>query len=344
MTRCRLGLSPAEATTPARLPFVAPVVLVRAVRSGFEESVHLGSAAVADAEGRLVALAGDPERVVFARSSMKPLQAAVSLSLIGEDLPDAEVAVMCASHNGEPVHVEAMQGILARAGLDPEALQCPPDRPLLAEQAAAVSGPERRFHNCSGKHAGMLLACVRQGFELSSYRDPGHPLQRRVLEVVRAVAGEPRAVGVDGCGVPVHALSLREMATLYARLVTGVGLEGLSEHAARAAGAMRAEPYLVAGQDRVCTAAMEALDGVVVKVGAEGLVCAGISGPGLGVAIKAEDGAARAQAPAMVHALRLLGVLNEESWSALAGHARPTLLGGGSPVGHLEAVFDLQRA
>jgi L-asparaginase II len=319
---------------------VPPIALVRAVRSGVEESVHLGSAAVADAEGRLVALAGDPERVAFARSSMKPLQAAVSLSLIGDDLLDREVAVMCASHNGERVHVEAVERILARTGLGAEALQCPPDRPLLAEQGSAIE-PERRFHNCSGKHAGMLLACVRQGFDPSSYRDPGHPLQRRVLESVRAAAGEPRAVGVDGCGVPVHALSLREMATLYARLMTGVGLDGLAEHAARVLGTMRAEPYLVAGRDRVCTAVMEASDGVVVKVGAEGLVCAGVAGSGLGVAIKAEDGAARAQAPAVIHALRLLGALDEEAWSTLSGHARPPLLGGGSPVGHLEAIFDL---
>jgi L-asparaginase II len=149
---------------------------------------------------------------------------------------------------------------------------------------------------------------------------------------------------VDGCGVPVHALSLREMASLYARLMTGVRLDGLAEPAARAVGAMRAEPYLVAGRERVCTAVMEAADGVVVKVGAEGLVCAGIAGSGLGVAIKAEDGAARAQAPAVVHALRLLGALDEEAWSALSGHARPPLLGGGSPVGHLEAVFDLHPA
>jgi L-asparaginase II len=306
-----------------------------------EESVHVGSVAVADPRGQLVAVAGDPERVAFARSSMKPLQAAVSLSLIGGDLSDSEIAVMCASHNGERVHVEAVERILASAGLDPGDLQCPPDRPLIAEEAASVARPEPRFHNCSGKHAGMLLACSVRGFDPSSYREPGHPLQQEVLGAVREAAGEPRAVGVDGCGVPVHALSLREMATLFARLATGAELGELTAEVQRVAGAMRAEPYLVAGRDRVCTAVMEAAEGVVVKVGAEGLVCAGIAGAGLGVAIKAEDGAARAQAPAIVHALRLLGAMDQVD--AVAGHARPPLMGGGAPVGHLEAVFDLHR-
>lgn len=318
------------------------VPLVRAVRSGFEESVHWGSVAVADAGGRLVARAGDPERVVFARSSMKPLQAAVSLSVAGEDLTDAEVAVMCASHNGEPVHEEAVGRILARADLDWDALRCPPDRPLDPDRQ--VESPERRYHNCSGKHAGMLLASARRGYDLATYREPNHPLQRVVLDAVKAVGGTPRSIGVDGCGVPVHALSLLEMATIYARLASGSGLGNLADTGARAVAAMGTAPYLVAGRHRVCTAVMEAASGVVVKVGAEGLVCAGVSASGLGVAIKAEDGSARAQAPAVVHALKALGALDGSHLRDLERHARPPLLGGGEPVGHLEPVFTLQRA
>jgi L-asparaginase II len=298
--------------------------------------------AVADAAGRLVAWAGDPERVAFARSSMKPLQAAVSLSQVPDELSDAEVAVMCASHNGEPVHVTAVEAILARAGLDAVALRCPPDLPMVP--AADDGPPDPRFHNCSGKHAGMLLASVRRSFDPSGYTEPDHPLQGLVLEAVRGAAGEPRTVGVDGCGVPVHALSLRELATLYARLATGSGLGEMEAGARRAVAAMQAEPYLVAGGDRVCTAVMSAADGVVVKVGAEGLVCAGISASGLGVAVKSDDGAARAQAPAVVHALRLLGALGSDLPEELEPHSSPPLLGGGRPVGNLEAVFQLQEA
>lgn len=314
------------------------VPLVRVVRSGFEESVHVGSVAVTDAAGELVAGVGDPHRVTFARSSMKPLQAAVSLALAGEDLPDREVAVMCASHNGEAVHVEAVRSILERAGLGFEALRTPPSRPLDVEAAAGAPQPRPELHNCSGKHAGMLLASARRGFDLETYLDPEHPLQGAVLEAVREAAGEPQAVGVDGCGVPVHALPLAALAAMYARLVTPGAVRG----ADRAVAGMRAAPYLVAGRDRVCTAVMEAVPDVIVKVGAEGLVCAGAVGRGIGVAVKVEDGAARAAEPAMVHALALLGIVSEEEAEGrLLRFARPPVLGGGRRVGELVPDFDL---
>lgn len=318
------------------------VPLVRAVRSGLEESVHLGSVAVADADGRLVAMAGDPARVAFARSSMKPLQAAVSLSLWGEDLPDHELAVMCASHSGEPVHVDAVRSLLARGGLGTDALRCPPALP--AEPGPGrVPEPLAEVHNCSGKHAGMLLACARRGFDAASYVDGDHPVQHAVLEGVRQAAGEPRTVGVDGCGVPVHALTLHELAALYARLARPDRLDGLARAAARAVAAMRASPYVVGGAGRVCTDVMAAVPGVIVKVGAEGLVCASIIDAGLGVAIKADDGSARAQAPAIVHALRLLGAVGPAHEDVLARHAFPPLFGGGRDVGELAPAFDLRR-
>jgi L-asparaginase II len=315
-----------------------PVPLVQVLRSGFVESIHLGSVAVTDADGNLVASTGDPDRIAYARSSMKPLQATVSLSFVEGALPNEEIAIMCASHNGEPVHLEAMEAVLRRAGLTQSALRCPPAWPLDEESARAVGEKRPAQHNCSGKHAGMLLACVRAGFPTETYRDPDHPLQQAVLRAVTAAAGveEPLAIGVDGCGVPVHALPLRAMATIYARLATGA-----LPKASLAVDAMRAAPYLVAGRDRVCTAVMEAAD-VIVKVGAEGLVCAGLPGEGLGVAITIEDGNPRALDPSIIHALRLLGVVGEEEPS-LERFARPPVLGGGRPVGELAPVFDLER-
>jgi L-asparaginase II len=313
-----------------------PVPLVRVIRSGVEESVHLGSVAVADAEGRLVAAVGDPGRVAFARSSMKPLQATVSVGLAGEDLTDREVAVMCGSHNGEPVHVEAMATVLDRAALGFDALRTPPARPIDEEAAQAVPEPRPEYHNCSGKHAGMLLASVRRGFDVSSYPDPSHPVQAAVLDAVEAAAGRPPdAIGVDGCGVPVHALPVAAMAVLYARLVAGQ-----VPHASRILAAMRDEPYLVAGRDRVCTALMEQAP-VVVKTGAEGMMCAAIPERGMGVALKIEDGAARASEPAIVHALGLLDVLDP---GAIPRFARPPVLGGGRAVGELVPGFALEPA
>jgi L-asparaginase II len=319
---------------------VPPVPLVRVVRSGFEESVHLGSVAVADSRGGLLSFAGDPHRVAFARSSMKPLQASVSLTLAGDELPDEEVAVMCASHNGEPVHVEAVRAILGRAGLGFEALQTPPSLPIDHEAAVRAGEPRPEYHNCSGKHAGLLLASVRHGLDVRTYREPGHPVQGAVLEAARAAAGrDPDAIGVDGCGVPVHAFPLSALATMFARMVR----PGVVAGADRAVAAMRAAPYMVAGRDRLCTALMEAVPDLVVKVGAEGLVCAALLS-GIGVAVRVEDGAARASEPAMVRALALLGVIGDELDGALARFARPPVLGGGRQVGELVADFELARA
>jgi L-asparaginase II len=310
-----------------------PVPLVRVIRSGVEESVHLGSVAVTDAEGRLMASLGDPDRVAFARSSMKPLQAAVSLRLAGDDLPDREMAVMCASHNGERVHVDAVRAVLDRAGLSVEALQTPPDRPIDPEASAGVPGPRPEFHNCSGKHAGMLLASVRRGFDIDTYREPDHPLQVEVgAAVARAAGRDPQEVGVDGCGVPVHALPLVAMARLYASLAADrVPMGG------RVLEAMRAEPYLVAGRNRACTAVMERAR-VAVKTGAEGLMCAVVPDRGIGIALKVEDGAARAADPAIVRILALLDLLDPAEVPAFS---RPPVLGGGRPVGELVADFTL---
>ena len=322
-----------------------PARLVEVVRSGFVESVHRGSVAVATSDGSLVAWAGDPEARVFARSSMKPLQAAASLSMAAEDdLTDAEVAVAAASHNAEAVHLEAVAAILDRAGLTVADLRTPPSLPLDPEEARAADGPEPRFHNCSGKHAAMLLACVRQGWETETYPDRAHPLQRAVQDAVRLAGGEEPDLAVDGCGLPVHGLSLGAIATLYARLGRGEGLGALAPFAGRVLAAMTAEPYLVGGRNRSCTDLMREAPGIVAKVGAEGMFCAVVPSGGLGLAVKIEDGASRAAPPALLHALREIGALDEAAAARLGPWTSPSVLGGGEPVGTLRAAFDLHRA
>ncbi|HXF73958.1 MAG TPA: asparaginase [Actinomycetota bacterium] len=318
-------------------------VLARVLRSGLEESRHLGHVAVCDADGRLVAWAGEPARIVFARSTMKPLQAAVSLTVAREDLPEDELAVICGSHNGEAVHVRAVRAVLARAGLDPSALRCPPGWPLDRQAMVRARRPRRELHNCSGKHAGMLLACARAGYDLGSYPRRGHPLQRRVLRAVRAAAPGDVVVGVDGCGVPVHGMPLASLATLYARLSRPDRLGRLAAPAARAVAAMRARPYLVAGRHRVDTAVMEAVPGLVVKGGAEGLVCAALLDAGLGVAVKVEDGGDRAAGPALLRVLARLGALDPAD-PRLAALARPPVRGGERAVGAIVSDVVLRRA
>jgi L-asparaginase II len=308
------------------------------IRSGIEESVHVGSVAVTDADGTLMAHAGDPGRITFARSAMKPLQAAVSLTLAGaRELSAAEVAVMCGSHNGEPVHIRSVSSILDRAGVTTAALRCPPARPLDTEEARRLPEPRPELHNCSGKHAGMLLASVRRDFPLDSYTEPDHPLQRAVLDAVRQTARRPpEAIGVDGCGVPVHALPLSALATIYSTLT----IDGLVVGVDSVLAAMRAEPYLVAGRGRVCTAIMQAAPDVVVKVGAEGLMCAAVVSTGVGVAVRVDDGGTRAGPPAILRALGLLGAVDVDT-PKLAAFARPPVMGGGERVGELVADFDL---
>lgn len=327
-----------------RLSRVGRPAEVLVIRSGIAESAHLVHVAVCDAEGRLVARAGDPDRTVFARSCMKPLQASVSLAASGgERLSDRQIAVICASHNGEPVHLRTVKSVLARAGLSEKDLATPPGLPLDPEERQRVRGPRRVLHDCSGKHAGMLLACVRSGWPTETYRRRGHPLQRRILRAVLAASGAAEVqIGIDGCGVPVHAMPLHAMATLYARLAEPERLgQPLAEHAARAAAAMRRQPYLVGGRDRLDSALMTHVEGVIAKEGAEALACCALLDEGLGIAVRVHDGGYRAVAPAVVRTLDELGVLDRSARASLSGFARPPVLGGGEPVGHIEAAFSL---
>ena len=316
------------------------VPLARVIRSGVVESVHLGDVAVCDASGMLLACVGDPDRVAYARSCMKPIQAAVSLAAIDTPVPDREVAVMCSSHNGEPIHVRAVRRLLARGGLDDGALRNPAGRPMDPEAASRVRAPAPVFQDCSGNHAGMLVASARAGWSIETYRARTHPHHRRVLPLVRALAGAEPLVGVDGCGIPVHGLSLRALATMYARLAVPERTDR-AEELSRVTGAMRAEPYLVGGRDRDDTAIMQAMPDVVVKEGAEALNCAVSLTGGVGIAVKVADGGYRAAGPATIAILEQLGLVTPGARRRLRSNLRPAVLGGGRPVGHVEAVLTL---
>jgi L-asparaginase II len=323
------------------MPSAAPVA--RVVRSGFVESVHLGHVAVCDAAGRLIAAAGDPDHPVFARSSLKPLQAAVSLSRIPAPPPDELVAIMCASHNGEDRHVRAVRRLLRAGGATEADLRCPPSRPARREDAVRATRPRRVFHNCSGKHAGMLSACVGAGWPVETYLERGHPLQRAVARAVRTATGRGASVGVDGCGVPVFGVPLSAMATLFARLARPEHLGALAGHAERAVAAMVAHPFLVAGTGRTDTVLMNLAPDVVSKGGAEALHCAALLTAGIGVAVKIADGGDRAAGPVLIGTLAMLGALSQEQVAELGTHGRPPVLGGGRPVGELAVGFRLRR-
>jgi L-asparaginase II len=318
--------------------------LVRVVRSGLQESEHDVHVAVADERGRLVAWAGDAHRTVFARSSMKPVQAAVARSVMEHPPSARQLALMCASHNGETVHVRIVRSLLATAGVDEGALRNTPGWPLDREAASRVRGPSSIRHNCSGKHAGMVVASASAGWRIETYLRPAHPLQKRILAAVRIASGiDEVQVGVDGCGAPVFGMPLSAMATIFARLARPDRLGALQPHASCAVAAMRANPYLVAGRRREDTAIMEAAGNLVVKSGAEALICAADLERGIGVAVKVADGGDRAAPPALLRTLELLDVLTAEQVRELDRYARPWVTGGGERVGGLVAEVHLTR-
>jgi L-asparaginase II len=316
-----------------------PAELVRVVRNGLVESVHTGDVAVCDAEGRLHAYAGDAERMLFGRSCEKPIQGAVSIAAIDEPaLSDDEVAVLCGSHDGDEVHVRSVRKLLRRGPVPVSALQNPRDR--------LSGGTRSRIHdNCSGKHAAMLVASARNGWELATYRERGHPIQRRVARAVAVATGVDRPiVGVDGCGLPVHGVPLRAMATMYARLTQPDRFGRLAPSVERVVQGMLASPLLVGGRKRLDTDVMEATGDVLAKEGAEALVCATLLRPGLGVAVKVADGSWRRTAPAFVQVLRELDALDGSALDRLRRHASQPVLGGDEVQGEVEAVVRLHRA
>lgn len=300
-------------------------ILADVVRDDVVESVHVLDAVVVDGDGSVVLGAGDINRRLYWRSSLKPIQASVCIEQGWQPPSDAQIAVACASHNAEARHLVAVRSIFEAAGLGEEALRCPPALPLSPLVAAHAGAPARILRDCSGKHAAFLATCVARNWPIDTYLDPEHPLQRAILDRTAELGGAGDVVGVDGCGAPTPASSLRAVAAAFGR--------GLAA-SPRVHAAMRAHPFLVAGTGRVDTAVMESVPGdLVLKGGAEGLMCFASSSVGVSGAIKARDGAARAIAPATLAVLAHLALVDPGRIPALAEYANPPVLGGGTPRG-----------
>jgi L-asparaginase II len=288
-------------------------VLVEVLRGAIVESAHRGAIAVFDADGKPVWEIGDTTRPVFPRSAVKAIQA---LPLIESGAADAygfcdrELALACASHSGEPAHVELARSMLAKAGLDETALECGahwPSHEATIALARAGGSPNALHNNCSGKHSGFLCTCVHAGIAHRGYVKAGHGLQEMVREAMQALTGERHGAderATDGCSIPTYAVPLRSFALGFARMASGAGLAPERANAARRLlSACMAEPFFVAGTGRADVALMEAAPGrIFAKGGAEGVHCAAIPELGLGIALKCDDGAGRA-ADAMVAAI-----------------------------------------
>ncbi|RWD89910.1 asparaginase [Mesorhizobium sp.] len=280
-------------------------VLVEVLRGAVVESAHRGAVSVFDADGKAVLEIGDTARPVFPRSAVKAIQA---LPLVESGAADAygfgdrELALACASHSGEPAHVELAAAMLAKAGLDKTALECGAHWPSNHDATIALARignvPNALHNNCSGKHAGFLCTCVHSGIAHGGYVKAGHALQEMVRDAMQSVTGAAHDVGhsaTDGCSIPTYAVPLKSFALGFARMATGRGFAPERAKAAkRLLSACMAEPFLVAGTGKADLALMRAAPGrIFVKTGAEGVYCAALPEFGLGIALKCDDGASR---------------------------------------------------
>ena len=312
------------------------------IRGNRVESEHNVEAVVVNSDGVPVFQTNHPDFETYVRSSAKPFQAYPLVASGAAEhfhLSQQELAICCASHNSEPVHVETVRALHKRTGLTEEMLRCGVHTPLDSETAEDLwksNTPITQYHNnCSGKHTGMLLACKHQNFPMDDYIEPGHPLQAQIRQHLQEVIErEPIHIGIDGCSVPTFYMSLRELATAFLHLAdqSDPNLNTLYD-------VMTGEPYLVAGRNRFDTEIMQALPGTVIsKVGAEGVRALGIrvDGDSYGLALKVRDGSKRASGAAVLNIFQHLGWFPEQIQSTLADKVMPVINNhAGLEVGHI---------
>jgi L-asparaginase II len=329
-------------------------VLVEVTRGAIVESRHRGAIAIVDAHGRQRTAIGDVTQPVFPRSAVKPLQALVLVESGAADrygFGNAELALACASHSGEPRHVATAAAMLAAAGRSERDLACGVSWPINREAANALltagERPTALHDNCSGKHAGFICAACHLGIDPADYVRPDHPVQRLVTAVLADLTGV--ALGetnraVDGCSIPTYAVPLDKLALAFARFATSEGMTlARAAAAARLRVACAAEPFMVAGTGRVCTAVMTLLPRrVVMKTGAEGVYCAAFPELGLGVALKCDDGATRAAEALMAVVIDALVPISDAERDKLADRVvRPVMSRAGARVGGVRPVAGL---
>ncbi|MGR9162674.1 asparaginase [Rhizobium leguminosarum] len=308
-------------------------VTVEVTRGLLVESRHRGAVAVVDGDGKLVFSLGDIEAAIFPRSSCKAMQA---LPLVESGAADAygfgdkELALACASHNGEEEHVALAASMLSRAGRDGLALECGAhwsmSQKILIQQARMLDAPTALHNNCSGKHAGFICACCHQDLDPKGYVGYQHPLQVEIRAAMESLTGAvlgAESCGTDGCSIPTYAVPLKSLAHGFAKMATGTGLEPLRAKASRRLiEACMAEPFYVAGSGRACTELMQIAPGrIFCKTGAEGVFCAAIPEKGIAIALKCEDGTTRAAEAMVAATLARFFETESEVHAALIAHA-----------------------
>ena len=306
-------------------------------RSGFVESRHIGSAVVIAADGTVVTELGDITTPIYARSTLKPLQALASMQS-GVPLRGAQVAIACGSHVGSLDHMDVVEGMLKAAGVKEDQLQCPAawpqDETARNWLVRSERGKSRLAFNCSGKHAAFLWACTENGWDTHSYLEPNHPLQQRIRSVIEEYCGESIAhLGIDGCGAPVAAVSLTGLARAFSKLAKAPGDKNSNARAATIATSMLDYPWAVQGKGESNTIVMDEL-GILAKIGAEGVLVMATP-TGVSVAIKILDGNIRATTLVGLTLLAAAGAVDIPEVASVLDKVVDPVLGGGRPVGKI---------
>jgi len=331
-------------------------ILVKVYRGDTVESIHSGSVAVVDSKGKLIYSIGDPYFVTYLRSSAKPFQA-IPLITTGAakefGLIQKETAIISGSHNGQKIHTDTVKSILKKIGLSKKNLQCGTHIPhyYTANNITPPSG--KRFsqihHNCSGKHSGILALCVYFGWGIKNYLDKKHPAQKMILKAISEICQYPQkkiGLGIDGCGVPVHALPLYNMAVGFSNLVNFNSKDENTSKAYRMIiDSMKKYPQMVSGEGRFdLSLARASKKNILAKAGGEALNCSGILDKGWGMVVKITDGSRRAIAPATIEVFKNLGLLSEEKLRALENFYQPKIFNfRKEKVGYIKAEFELKK-
>ncbi|MEG1501479.1 MAG: asparaginase [Clostridiales bacterium] len=333
-------------------------VLLHIYRGSIIENMIHGDIAVLDPAGNLLKALGDANKLTYMRSCAKPLQAALLVEKgIMEyfSLTDRELAIICGSHNAEDFHVEAIYSILNKIGLQEENLLCGKDysyNEALKEKMLVQGQPKRSvYNNCSGKHSGILALCQKEGWDISSYFLPDHPVQQAILENISYYTDLPSGdigIGVDGCGVPVFAMPLAKMALAYSRLINSSSNNQANKSAKKQAAerivkAMTSYPPMVAGTGEFCTALLAAGKGdILAKKGSDGVYCCAVK-DGPAIALKLEDGNMKYLPLVMTEILNQLDILNHQQKQALSVFDHwDNLNCRGEVIGKTETVFTLK--
>lgn len=328
-------------------------ILLHYTRGGRVESIHRGDIVAVDINGKVKDCIGDADKLMFWRSAAKPFQILPFVQQGGVEkysITGEELALMVSSHSGEPQHVELVKQILGKIGLTTDDLACGPARPMdgrASRELVKLGLKPQAVHNpCSGKHAGMLSLCRMLEFPVAGYTEPEHEVQKMMRKAVAQSAGLTSGqvgIGIDGCGVPVFYLPLRNMALAYARLaVPERGGWGQSEQAvAGIRDAMLGYPHIVAGTGRIDTVLMQLTKGrILAKVGAEAVYCLASTTDGIGITFKIEDGSHRAINPVIIGILKRLGLVTQAEYEELAAKYPPILKNHrGDVIGTIETVF-----